>query len=603
MFTAVEAGKIQSPGWALVAGICILSATCLANAQLAMPVNLDAAGRAMAAGVAAANNGRLDEARRDFEHAVTLAPKVSAAHAALGSVELAQNDLNSALLELNIAHTLDPADTSVDLNLARARAAAGHFEAAVSLFRQVMETSPSLLLSADESIAYATALATTGDTQTAEAALRSAIAREPDSPLVNDALGTLLAQNGRMDDALLLFQHAINYDPSLAIAHYHLGVTLLSLDRPQQALEHLRNAAAASPGRFDFELQLGRALSDLHLDAEALTHLHHAAALRSVSNQSASLYALALALQASGDSKSALPFFDAAVGNITTSDSSALINDALAHVQTGDATRALPLYARALSLGPDTATLREDFGVAYLQQSDISHAIEQFRAGLVLEPDNAHLHYDLGLALKLKDDLNAAIPEFELSERLDATLPDPAYTLGVIYMQQARFPEASAQLKMATALQPGNGDAWALLGNVLKESGDNIGALEALKRAITLRPDQPSLYIQLAAIESQAGDKEAATNDRKIAADLSRAATSRQRASFALKSGRALLDQNKLEEAILQLNTATQADPSLPEPHMLLADAYTRQGKPADAALERKRADALVNGQGTVSRP
>jgi cytochrome c-type biogenesis protein CcmH/NrfG len=153
-------------------------------------------------------------------------------------------------------------------------------------------------------------------------------------------------------------------------------------------------------------------------------------------------------------------------------------------------------------------------------------------------------------------------------------------------MQQGHFLESAAQLRKATALQPGNGDAWALLGSVLKESNDPAAAADALHRAIALEPDQPSLHIQLAALEVEAGQKDAAAADRKIAADLSRIAITRQRASFALKSARALLAENKLDEAILQLHNAVAADPTLAEPHTLLAEAYNRQGKAADAASE-----------------
>jgi tetratricopeptide (TPR) repeat protein len=419
--------------------------------------------------------------------------------------------------------------------------------------------------------------------------------RSPDSATLNDALGTLLAQAGQLDQALPLFQRAVASDSAFAPAQYHLGVALLAVDRAPEALGPLQLAASASPDRFDYALQLGRALSALHRDAEALSALHHAMGLRSASTPANSVYALALALQASGDALSARTLFEIALKDPAVADSSALINDALSHVQTGDASGALPLYARALQLGPDTPVLREDYGVAYLQQSNLDQAIEQFRAGIALQPENAHLHYDLGLALKLKDDLTAAVTEFERSAQLDPNLPDPAYTLGVIYMQQGRFADAAMQLKNATALQPENGDAWALLGSVLKDSGDPQGATDALQRAIALQPDQPGLHIQLATLKSQAGDKDAASAERKVAADLSRIAISRQRASFALKSGRALLGENKVSEAIVQLNTAVEADPKLAEPHSLLADAYARQGKPADAALERQRAAALRN--------
>jgi protein O-GlcNAc transferase len=581
----------QGPAHVLWVFLAIVATGPPLSAQKASS-DLNEARSAMAAGIAAANSGNLDQARLAFERAVKLAPNVSATHAALGSVLLSQNQLTAALQELTRAHALDPGDVSTDLNLGRAEVEAGGFMAALPLFGAALESSPPPVLSEDESLAYAKALAGTGDLTSADTALRNALAAAPDSARLNDALGTLLAQGGQLDQALPFFRHAIADDPTFARAQYHLGAALVASDQPQDALAPLEAAASATPNSFDVELQLGLALSALHKDTEALSHLHRAAEVRPSTTPAAPIYSLALALQASGDPKSALPLFEFALTDASVANSSALINDALAHVQTGDATGALPLYNRALQAGPDSAVLREDFGVAYLQQADLGHAVEQFKMGLALEPENAHLHYDLGLALKLKDDLPGAIPEFERSAQLDPMLPDPAYTLGVIYMQQGKFPQAAAQLHRATTLQPANGDAWALLGSVLKDSGDPKGATEALQRAIALEPNQPSLHVQLAALESQSGDREAATAERKIAADLSREANSRQRAGFALNSGRVLLEQNKLDEAILQLNTAAQADPTLVEPHSLLAEAYGRQGKSADAALERQRASA-----------
>jgi tetratricopeptide (TPR) repeat protein len=571
--------------------------------QAASSADFTAARSAMTAGIAATALGNLNEAKRDFARAVSLAPKISATHAALGSVELAQNDVSAALKELTLAHKLDPKDSSIDLNLARADVAVNHFYDAVSLFRDALAASPAPVLSDDESLAYASALAATQQPTAAEAILRSALSRTPDSAPLNDALGSLLAHAGSLDQALPFFQHAVAADSTSVQSQYHLGTALLALNRAQDALVPLQLALAATPNSFDVELQLGCTLSALHQDKDALIHLRHAVELQTSNISPSAVYALAVALQASGDPKSSLPLFQSVLSSPSMVDSSALINEALAHVQTGDATGSLPLYARALSLGPDTATLREDFGVAFLQQSDLSHAIEQFRSGLALEPNNAHLHYDLALALKLKDDLAAAIPEFERSAQLDPELPDPIFTLGVIHMQQGHFPDAVDELEKVTALQPDNGDAWALLGSVLKDSGDPAAAAEAFKRAIELQPDQPSLHIQLATIESQSGLKDAAASERRIAADLSRAANARQRASFALKSGRALIDDNKLPDAILQLNTAIQADPTLPEPHTLLADAYTRQGRTADAAVERQRAYELEQQHDSPHQP
>src|SRR5271163_2681661 len=176
--------------------------------------DLNQARSAMAAGIAAANSGNLDQARVAFERAVKLAPNVSATHAALGSVLLSQNQMTAALQELTRAHALDPGDVSIDLNLARAEVEAGGLEGAVPLFRAALASSPPPVLSEGESVAYAKALAGSGDLTSAENTLRNALTAAPNSAQLNDALGTLLAQSGQLDQALPFFRQAIADDPA-----------------------------------------------------------------------------------------------------------------------------------------------------------------------------------------------------------------------------------------------------------------------------------------------------------------------------------------------------------------------------------------------------
>ena len=574
-----------------------------AISQAAPPksTNLTTARAAMARGVAAMRDGDLAGAKRDFSTVVSLAPQVEPGHAALGSALLALREFEASVRELEIARRLAPDDFAAAINLGRAQAALGHYGDAVKAFQAGLSGSSSITLSPEETLAYARALAATGQLSTATEILQTGADAAPESATLQDGLGTALAQQGKLDMALPRFERAAKLDPAMPIAQLHTAAALLAMQRPADAIPYAETAAAVMPNSFDAQLQAGQALSAVHRDADALPHLHRAAELRTKLQTPDALYTLALAMQASGDAAGSLPLFAAATADakakVSFERGSALINYALARVLTGDAVGALPIYAQALAIGPDSATLREDFGAAYLQKADLDHAIEQFKAGLAIEPDNAHLHYDLGLAYKLKDNLAEAVPEFERSAALDETLPDPAYTLGIIYMQQGKYAEAIADLKHATALRPENGDAWALLGSVLKDSGDATAAADALRHAIGLQPDQPSLHIQLATLEIQAGHPTEAAAERKIAADLSRAAMSHQRAEFALKSGRTLLQQNKLDDAVFQLTTAAHAEPSLAEPHRLLAEAYMRQGKAADAALERQQAETLASPQ------
>ena len=558
--------------------------------------NIAAAKVALTEGLNAMQQGNLEVARRDFERVVKLAPQVETGHAALGSVLLSLNQFGSAAQELEMAHRMAPSDQAVNLNLGRAQVGLGQYGAAIAAFEQNAASTNALALSPEESLAYATALAGTNHLAAAIEILRAGLQQSPESALLHDGLGTALAQTGDLEGALPSFQKAVAADPNMATAQLHLGAALLMLNRPDEAIGPATAAASSLPNSFDAQLQLGRALSVMHRDTEALGHLHRAVELATPTQSPDTMYSLALTLQASGDAKASLPIFASVTASPRGSfhQGEALTNYALAMVQTGDAVSALTIYAKALAVGPDNATLREDYGAAYLQKADLDNAVAQFKAGLKIEPDNAHLHYDLGLAYKLKDDLASAVPEFERAALLDPALPDPVYTLGVIYMQQGKYPEAISNLRRATKLQPTNGDAWALLGSVLKDSGDANSAVEALYHAIELQPDLPSLHIQLATLDAQAGRSADAAAQRKIAADLSRAAMSRQRADFALKSGRTLLEQNKLPEAIYQLTVASSADATLAEPHHLLAEAYSRQGKAVEAALEEKQAAKLA---------
>lgn len=234
------------------------------------------------------------------------------------------------------------------LAAAREQATLGHYAAAVSLFNTALGAPQPPILSDTDALLYATSLAATGDIDAAKHQLNEALSLSPDSAPLNNALGTLIAQSGHLEESLPFFQHAVASDPSLATAQYHLGAALLALNQADAALGPLRLAAQATPERFDVQLQLGKALSATHQDAEALTHLHLAAQLSSPTTSPDALYALALALQASGDAKGSLPIFEAATTTATASSSAsssaALTNYALARVQTGDAVDALPLY-------------------------------------------------------------------------------------------------------------------------------------------------------------------------------------------------------------------------------------------------------------------
>jgi Flp pilus assembly protein TadD len=168
-------------------------------------------------------------------------------------------------------------------------------------------------------------------------------------------------------------------------------------------------------------------------------------------------------------------------------------------------------------------------------------------------------------------------------------------------MQLGRFPEAQAELEKATILRPDAGEGWAVLGNIYKQTDQPEKAKEALARAIQLMPNQPSPHITLATILSEQGDHIGAATERKKAAELTRTAVSRQRANFALDSGKTLLSRGQVADAIVQFQSAVDADPTYAETHLALANALAQQGRNADAAIERQKAERLGTAPGAAS--
>jgi Flp pilus assembly protein TadD len=559
---------------------------------------IQAADAAFRAGYAASQRNDLAAARASFEKVVQLAPGIAVGHTALGNVLLAQGEFAGAVRELQAARQLGAADDSTFVSLCLAYSALHDYAKTVATFRELNASSKvPVPLPPDAAVAVAAALSETGDPVEAEAVLRQAVEASVSSghetaPLY-DAFGTALARNQKYAEAAPPLQRALLLDDRSASAHFHLGSVELLTNHPREGLADLDRAHALDPQNIQYALALAQALTANGDDARAVELLRSVLALATAPAQAVEIkYRLALALQASGDAKSALPLFTEVVA-ARPGDASVLTNAALAHVQVGDAKGGIPLYLQALKLTPGDSTLREDLGAAYLQQADLDHALEQFRAGIAVDPGNAQLHYDLGLALKLKDDLTAAVPEFERAAEIDPSLPDPPYTLGIIFMQQGQFDKAAASLERAVALRPGNGDAWATLGSVYQQMQQPDKAEPALRRAIALLPQQPSPHINLAAILAARGDKEGASAERKIGAALTRATVNRQKANFGLDSGTLLMKRGQTSDALVQFQSAVEADPGYAAPHRALADALDRSGRKAEADEERKKAAAL----------
>jgi protein O-GlcNAc transferase len=549
------------------------------------------------AGYAAVESGDLAAARDDFQKVVQLAPEIPEGHSALGSVLVQLGQPALAIPELERALAMKAGDRTTQTNLAVAYEETQAYDKSLTLFR-ALDQNASDPLPATAIISYVRALSATGSSDVAMARMQKAVtgadSASADAAMLHDALGSLEAQKQDWSSAEAQFQQALAIDPNSAAAHLHLGITLAAEGRATDAIRELTAASQLAPSNAAAQLELGRALIAAGQDDQAIPILQQAVKL--APDFLDAKYQLALALQGTGQEAQSIPLFQQVVA-AQPHNSNALTNLALALVQTGKSKDAIPLYQRALAESPKDATIHQDLGVAYLQQSDLDDAIREFRAGLALSPDAYELHYNLGLALKLKDDVADSEVELKQAAKLNPESPDPPFTLGILKMQTGHFDEAAEQLKLTLKLRPGNADAWAILGSVYKQQNDLANATNALREAIKLMPNQPGTHITLAGVLAEQGHKDEATAERKIAADLTRAATNLQRATFAVNSGNLLLQQGKISDAIERYQDAVTSDPTYIDGHRGLADALARAGRTAEAEAERQKISQLEKSQ------
>lgn len=576
------------PGQAIAA----LLVSCMACAAQEPSSTLRQADADYRAGVAALSRNDLRAARQEFEQVVRLVPGIEQGHSALGAVLVRTGETSAGIRELEKALAIRADDASAEQNLAVALEQSGQPARALPWFAKLEATAEenSRPLPADLLAAYARALAATRQPAAARARMHEALKQAPRSAELWDELGAIEAQQQNWHEAEQEFTRAVQLNPDLAMAHLHLGVTLQAEQRAG-ALEEIRRADALAPRNPVITLELAQLLIARGNDREAIPLLRRALTLNPGSAAAADQ--LGMALQRTGQVNEAIPLLRkaAAVGR---NNADVLSNLGMALCQAQRAKDAVPVLRKAVSLAPQNVVAHENLAAAYIQLSQFDDAIGQLRQALHLAADSAQLHYDLGLALKMKDDDADAIPEFEDAGKENPSASEPPYALGLLYLQAGRYSDAERELRTALRLQPLNGDGWATLGSIENHLGKLPQAVSALQEAIRQRPGQPAPYLTLAAVLVRQNQPEQARALRHKAADLMRTNMNRQRAEVSCNSGNDLLKQGRIADAVAAFRDALSFDPGNAQAHLGLANALQQQGKTAEAAAERQKAQASM---------
>ena len=305
-------------------------------------------------------------------------------------------------------------------------------------------------------------------------------------------------------------------------------------------------ASDRSPSRSDSqaeaELQKGTVLTRAGSFAEAIPHL--LAARGHVSNDYAASFNLSLCYVATGQPAQAIPILTAlrSAGHDNVD-----VNNLLAQAYVGDGQnqKALEALQAASRLAPENEKLYLFVADACMAKQEYALGLQVVDLGLDHLPNSAHLHYQRGMFLALLDELDAGKKDFDQASKL-APESDIAF---VAATQKAMFEgNVSAALRAAReGVKKGHQhyQLLTLLGEALLRSGiapgqpDFTEAREALQRSVAEHPDYAGSQLAL---------------------------------------GKLNVLENRLDDAIVHLETARQLNPNNTSVYANLAAAYRKRG-------------------------
>jgi tetratricopeptide (TPR) repeat protein len=251
----------------------------------------------------------------------------------------------------------------------------------------------------------------------------------PEHTISWQVLGVLFEQAGQMEKALIAHQQAVQLDTKNAVSHNNLGNIMRGLGRFPEAELSCRQAIKLQP---DF--------------AEAHNNLGNA---------------------------------QQALGRLEQAEVS---------------------YRKAMTLKPDYAGAFSNLGNVLKDLGRLEQAAESFRHAITLRPDYAEAHNNLGAVLKELDKLEQAETSCRQAIALKPNYSEAHNNLGNALNALGRLEQAAASYRHALVLKPDSAEIHSNWGNVLRELGRGEEAEASYRHAIALEPGYAKAYYDLGAL-------------------------------------------------------------------------------------------------------
>jgi tetratricopeptide (TPR) repeat protein len=196
----------------------------------------------------------------------------------------------------------------------------------------------------------------------------------------------------------------------------------------------------------------------------------------------------------------------------------------------------------------------------------------------------AFVHNNLGIVYDRRGQHLKAAEQFRAAIRLDSGYVAPRILLGASLLALGRTGEATRELEQAVKLAPREPLARLQLGKAYEQAGNRLGAVAQYRALRELAPTDPEYAYQLGRAYLRVSEWSLGELKR----------IDPRSARLHQARGHALRVQGRPEQALRAFERAAEADPSLPEVHLAMAQIYLEQKRLAEARQEVERELGIV---------
>ena len=218
-------------------------------------------------------------------------------------------------------------------------------------------------------------------------------------------------------------------------------------------------------------------------------------------------------------------------------------------------------------------------GIASLKAGKLDDAEAAFRRVIDGGAGVAYVHNNLGIVYQQRGQHAKAAAEFREAIRLDGAYPAPRILLGASLLALGKTAEAQAELRKAVKIAPREPLARLELARASQAADDWAGAVEEYRALAQLDPANADYLYGLGTSYLRLSEQ--------CLRELQKVAPQSARVHQA--QGHGLRVQGRPDRALAAFARAAEADPSLPEIHLAMAQIHLEQGRYADARREAER--------------